>query len=55
MGTTPIWSAVGQYNIAMCSVPIQTFTPKVVGWAVAYLRLLEGSLGGVGIVGGIVT
>ena len=45
MGTTSIWSTVGQYNTAMCLVPIQASTPEVVGRGIANLRLLEGSLG----------
>ena len=53
MGTTSIWFVVGQYNITMCLVPIQASTLEVVGRGIVDLRLLEGSLGGPEIFGGI--
>ena len=53
MGTTSIWSAVGQYNTTICPVPIQASTPEVVGRGITNLRLSEGSLGRGKIVGGI--
>ena len=55
MGTTFIWSSVGHYYTMMCPVPIQAFTPEVVGRGIAVLRLLEGSLGGTEVIGGIAT
>ena len=53
MGTTFIWSTVGHYCPAMCPIPVQASTPEVVDRGIAVLRLLEGSLGGVEVVGGI--
>ena len=53
MRTTSIWFDVGQYNIAMCLVPIKASTSEVVGRGIVDLRLLEGSLVGPEIFGGI--
>ena len=46
---------MGQYNTAMCLVPIQASTLEAVGYGIVDLRLSEGLLGGAEIVGGIAT
>ena len=53
MGTMSIWSTVGHYYTTMYPVPVQTSTLEVVDRGIAVLRLLEGSLGGAEVVGGI--
>ena len=55
MGTMSIWPTVGHYYNAMCLVPIRAYTLEVVDQDIADLRLLEGSLGGAKIIGGITT
>ena len=55
MGAISIWSAMGQYNIAMCPMSIQASTLEVVGRGITDLRLLKGSLGRAETVEGIAT